>query len=71
MNIRPLHDRLVVKREAELLRGKLELPEDFDVFDSLCADQWEYNTLESEFYSVSERRNQKEQRAVGFLKADE
>ena len=57
-----------VKREAELLRGKLELPEDFDVFDSLCADQWEYNTLETEFYSVSERRNQKEQRAVEFLK---
>jgi len=58
-----------VKREAELLRGTSELPDDFDVFDSLCADQWEYNTLESEFYSVSERRNQKEQRAVEFLKA--
>jgi len=58
-----------VKREAEKLRGKLELPEDFDVFDSLCADQWEYNTLEDGFYSVSERRNQKEQQAVEFLKA--
>lgn len=57
-----------VKREAEQLRGKLELPEDFDLFDSLCADQWEYNTLEDGFYSVSERRNQKEQRAVEFLK---
>jgi hypothetical protein len=60
-----------VKRGAELLRGKLELPEDFDVFDSLCADRWEYNTLESEFFSVSERRNQKEQRAVEFLKAQD
>jgi len=58
-----------VKREAEQLREKLELPEDFDVFDSLCADQWEYNTLEDGFYSVSEQRNQKEQRAVEFLKA--
>lgn len=58
-----------VKREAEQLGGKLELPEDFDVFDSLCADQWEYNTLENGFYSVSERRNHKEQRAVEFLKA--
>lgn len=58
-----------VKREAEELRRKIELPEDFDVFDSLCADQWEYNTLEDGFYSVSERRGQKEERAVEFLKA--
>jgi len=58
-----------VKHEAELLRGKLELPEDFHVFDSLCADKWEYNTLEDEFYSVSERRNQKERRAVESLRA--
>ena len=58
-----------VKREAEQLREKLKLPEDFDVFDSLCADQWEHNTLEDGFYSVSEQRNQKEQRAVEFLKA--
>ncbi len=58
-----------VKREAEQLREKLEFPEDFDVFDSLCADQWEYNTLEGGFYSVSEQRNQKEQRAVEFQKA--
>jgi hypothetical protein len=58
-----------VKLEAEQLRGKLELPEDFDVFGSLCADKWEYNTLEDGFYSASDRRNQKEQRAVEFLKA--
>lgn len=58
-----------VKRDAEQLRGRLVLPEDFDVFDSLCADQWEYNTLEDGFYSVSERRTQKEERAVEFLKA--
>jgi hypothetical protein len=58
-----------VKREAEQLRAKLELPQDFDAFDSLCADQWEYNTQEDGFYSVSERRSQKEQRAVEFLKA--
>jgi hypothetical protein len=58
-----------VKGEAEQLRRKLVLPEDFDVFDSLCADQWEYNTLEDGFYSVSERRNRKEQRAVEFLRA--
>ena len=59
----------MVKREAEQLREKLELPEDFDVFDSMCADQWEYNTVEDGFYSVSEQRNQKEQRAVEFLKS--
>ena len=58
-----------VKHEADQVRGELETPEDFDVFDSLCADQWEYNTLEDGFYSVSERRNQKEQRAVEILKA--
>jgi hypothetical protein len=57
-----------VKREAEQLRGKLEIPEDFDVFDSLCADQWEYNTLEGGFYSVSQPRRDKEQRAVEALR---
>jgi hypothetical protein len=58
-----------VKHEAEQLRGKLGVPQDFDVFDSLCADQWEYNTLEDGFYSVSQRRGNEEQRAVEVLKA--
>ena len=58
-----------VKEAAARLTDKLLLPELFEVFDALCAEEWEYNTVEDGFYSVSDRRSQKEQRAVEFLKA--
>jgi hypothetical protein len=58
-----------VKSAAAQLRERLVLPEDFEAFDALCAEQWEYNTLEDGFYSVSERRNQKKRRAVAVLTA--
>ena len=56
-----------VKEAAARLTDKLLLPELFEVFDALCAEEWEYNTVEDGFYSVSDRRSQKEQRAIADL----
>jgi hypothetical protein len=58
-----------VKEAATQLNGKLALTDDFDAFDTLCADEWEYNMVEDGFYSVSTRRTEKEQKAVAAVRA--
>ena len=45
-----------IRERAALLERQLPLPEFFWLFHVLCTDEWRYNTQESGFYSVSERR---------------
>jgi len=58
-----------VKDAATKIQAALITPRFFEVFDVICSDEWEYNTVEDEFVSVSTRRREKEDRAVAELVA--
>jgi hypothetical protein len=58
-----------VKDAATKIHEALVTPQLFEVFDVICSDEWEYNTVEDEFVSVSTRRREKEDRGVAELRA--
>jgi hypothetical protein len=58
-----------VKERAARILGTISPPPSFEVFDVICSDEWEYNTLEDDFVLVSTRRTEQESRAVADLAA--
>jgi hypothetical protein len=56
-----------IRETAAGLESRLTLPELFWLFHVLCTDEWCYNTEESGFYVVSERRRAEERQSIDEL----